>query len=80
MLDLGQKEAGEWLGVTPQSVPRWGKSQTEPPTESMHVIVRFSGYDPFPEPKSIAERLPAKCRAMGRFVCARQIGRSARLE
>lgn len=31
----------------------------------MPAIIRFLGYDPFPEPKNLPERLLAKRRAMG---------------
>jgi len=42
----------------------------------MSAIIRSLGYDPFPEPKSIAERLLAKRRAMGWSIkeAARQLG------
>jgi transcriptional regulator with XRE-family HTH domain len=62
---LTQKQAAERLGVNPWTVLNWEKDHTEPPIESMPAIIRFLGYDPFPAPKTIPERLRAKRRAMG---------------
>ena len=75
-LRLTQKQAAERLGVNPWTVLNWEKDHTEPPIESMPAIIRFLGYDPFPEPKSLVERLLAKRRAMGWSIkeAARQLG------
>ena len=64
-LRLTQKQAAERLGVSPWTVLNWEKGRTEPPIESMPAIIRFLGYDPFPKPMNIPERLLAKRRAMG---------------
>jgi len=71
-----QKQAAERLGVNPWTVLNWEKDHTEPPIESMPAIIRFLGYDPSPEPKSLAGRLLAKRRAMGWSIreAARQLG------
>ena len=47
------------------TVLHWKKGQTEPPIEFMPAIIRFLGYDPFPETKNVAARMLAKRRAMG---------------
>ena len=75
-LRLTQKEAAERLGVNFWTVLNWEKDHTEPPIESMPPIIRFLGYDPFPEPKGLAQRLLAKRRAMGWSIreAARQLG------
>ena len=75
-LRLTQKQAAERLGVNPWTVLNWEKDHTAPPIESMPAIIRFLGYDPFPEPKNIPERLLAKRRAMGWSIkeAARQLG------
>ena len=75
-LGLTQKQAAEAFGVSPWTVLNWEKDHTEPPIESMPAIIRFLDYDPFPEPKSLAERLLAKRRAMGWLIkeAARQLG------
>lgn len=75
-LRLTQKQAAERLGVNRWTVLNWEKGHTEPPIEFMAAIIRFLRYDPFPEPKNIAERLLAKRRAMGWSIkkAARQLG------
>lgn len=75
-LGLTQKQAAKRLGVNPWTVLNWEKDHTGPPIESMSAIIRFVGYAPFPEPKSIPERLLAKRRAMGWSikVDSRQVG------
>ena len=75
-LGLTQSQAAEQLGASPWTVLNWEKDHTEPPIESMPVIIRFLGYDPFPEPKNIPERLLAKRRTMGWSIkeAARQLG------
>lgn len=64
------------LGVTPQTVLHWEKGQTEPPIESIPAIILFLGYDPFPEPTTLPERLLATRRAMGWSIkeAARELG------
>ncbi len=64
-LRLTQKQAAERLDVNPWTVLNWEKDHTEPPIESMPDVIRFLDYDSFPEPKSFAERLLVKRRAMG---------------
>ena len=75
-LRLTQKQTAEQLGVNPWTVLNWEKGHTEPPIASMPAILRILGYDPFPEPKNIPERLLAKRRAMGWSIkeAARQLG------
>jgi DNA-binding transcriptional regulator YiaG len=58
-LELTQKQAAERLGVKLWTVLNWEKRHTEPPIESMPAIIRFLGYDPFANQKSIPERLLA---------------------
>ncbi|MEK7538480.1 MAG: recombinase family protein [Patescibacteria group bacterium] len=64
-MKLNQREAGKLLGVSSATVLNWEKTKTEPPIASMPAIFRFLGYDPFPKPESLPERLLAKRRAMG---------------
>ena len=64
-LRLTQAQAAEHIGVNRWTVLNWEKGHTEPPVESMPSILRWLGYDPFPEPESLPERLLAKRRAMG---------------
>ena len=76
ILGITAKEAARKLGVTAWTVRHWETNQTQPPVRGIHTIVRFLGYDPFPEPKSISERLLAKRRAMGWSIraAAREFG------
>jgi len=64
-LKLTQKQAGARLSVTPWTVHNWESGKTEPPIESVPAVLRFLGYDPFSEPRTIADQLLAKRRAMG---------------
>ena len=57
--------AATLLEVNTWTVRNWEKGHTEPPIASIPAIIRFLGYDPFPEPKTVAERLLAKRREMG---------------
>jgi len=73
---LNQNGAAGLLGVKAWTILNWEKGHTEPPIESMPAIIRFLGYDPFPEPKNLPERLLATRRAMGWTIkeAARQVG------
>jgi transcriptional regulator with XRE-family HTH domain len=75
-LGLTQNRAAERLGVNSWTILNWERGHTEPPTESMPAITWFLGYDPYPEPKNIPERLLAKRREMGWSIkeAARQVG------
>ncbi len=64
------------MGVNPWTILNWEKGHTEPPVEAVPWIVAFLGYDPFPEPQGLPERLLAKRRAMGWSIrkAARELG------
>ena len=64
-LGLMQKEIADQLGVNPWTVLNWENGHTVPPIGSMPTVVRFLGYDPFPQPQTLAEHLLAKRREMG---------------
>jgi DNA-binding XRE family transcriptional regulator len=51
--------------VDPTSVLNWEKGKTEPPVKLWPSILRFLGYDPYPQPVTLRERMLAKRRAMG---------------
>ena len=65
VLELTQKEVANQLGVVSWTVLNWEKGYTEPPIVSIPAIVQFLGYDPFPQPASLPQRLLAKRREMG---------------
>ncbi len=64
-LRLTQKQVAHRLGVNPWTVLNWEKDNTDPPVASMPAILQFLGHVPFPDPRSIPQRLLAKRRAMG---------------
>ena len=62
---ITQGELARLLEARPDTVLNWEKGHTEPPIELMPAILQFLGYDPFPEPNTLPERMLAKRRAMG---------------
>lgn len=64
-LRLTQKEAAKLLAAGAYTVLNWEKNKAAPPIRAIPAILRFLGYDPFPPPNSLAERLLAKRRQMG---------------
>jgi len=64
-LMLTQKQAADRLEVTSFTVLDWEKCKTEPLIGSYPAILRFLAYDPFPEPRSLPERIAAKRRDLG---------------
>jgi transcriptional regulator with XRE-family HTH domain len=75
-LNLTQRQVADRLGVTCLTVLNWEKGKTEPPVESIAAIIEFLGYDPFPNAKSLPDRLIATRRAQGWTIkeAARQLG------
>ena len=75
-LKLTQSEAAKQLRVCPNTVLNWETGHTQPPVEAVPVILGFLGYDPFPEPQTLPERLLAKRRAFGLTIrqAAQQLG------
>jgi len=64
-MGLTQKEVATQLEVVSWTILNWEKAHTEPSIASIPVIVRFLGYDPFPQPETLPQRLLAKRREMG---------------
>jgi DNA-binding XRE family transcriptional regulator len=66
-LDLGlrQKEASERLGVTKNSYENWEHDKHEPEFRYWPEIIVFLGYDPRPEPATLAERIRETRRRQG---------------
>lgn len=64
-LGLVQREAGERLGVSAETVASWEKDKTKPVLSQFKPVVAFLGYDPTPAPASIAEHVEAKRRSLG---------------
>ena len=73
---LTQKQAAKFLGVGAFTVLNWERNKTVPPIQATPAILKFLGYDPFPQPKSLPEQLLAKRRIMGWSIkeAAREFG------
>jgi transcriptional regulator with XRE-family HTH domain len=56
---LLQREVAELIDVTPETVANWEKNKTEPVVALMPAVIRFLGYEPWPEPVTQGERLRA---------------------
>ena len=65
LLGLNQKQVAEQLGLDACTIGNWEKDRTYPAVRFFPSIIRFLGYDPFPEAQTLADRLRAKRRALG---------------
>ena len=52
-----QREVATEIGVHHQTLALWERSRTSPAVRHWPGILRFLGYDPNPQPQSIAELL-----------------------
>jgi transcriptional regulator with XRE-family HTH domain len=65
-LKLYQREVAERLGVDEFTVLNWEKGKTyEPHVSDIPAIMDFLGYNPFPKPITLSERLLAARRIKG---------------
>ncbi len=64
-LRLTQCTAAERLGVSAWTVLNWERAKTEVPVQAVPAVIRFLGYDPYPAPTTLTERMQAKRRHMG---------------
>lgn len=73
---LTQAQVGQELRTDEWTVGNWEKDRTFPAVRYFPAIFRFLGYDPFPAPITLSEKLLAKRRALGLSVkrAAAQIG------
>jgi transcriptional regulator with XRE-family HTH domain len=62
---ISQPEAARVLGVSPETVLNWEKAYRTPSIEAVPAVLRFLGYDPFPRPSSLSDRMRAKRRRNG---------------
>ena len=60
-----QKDVAKQLGTDQWTLINWEKNRTEPSLAALPAIYAFIGYDPTPEPQTIAERIKARRRALG---------------
>jgi transcriptional regulator with XRE-family HTH domain len=77
-LDLGliQRETAQEIGVTEQTLYHWERGKTEPPARFWPGIIRFLGYVPMQEPKSLSDKLRYARHMLGltRPAFARKLG------
>ena len=64
-LGLLQREAAELMGVAIATVVNWEKDRYQPVAAQFPPVIEFLGYDPTPNPQTLAERLEAKQRRLG---------------
>ncbi len=53
------------IGVNTWTYLGWEKYGRSPVITVMGKVIKFLGYDPFPEPQTIGERIIAKRRVLG---------------
>jgi hypothetical protein len=53
------------MGVSTSTVVNWETDKTEPVASQFGSVIEFLGYDPMPEPQTLAERVEAKQRGLG---------------
>jgi transcriptional regulator with XRE-family HTH domain len=75
-LGLLQRETAEMLGVSTDTVVNWENENTKPVAAQFRPVVAFLGYDPTPEPRTLAGRVEAKQRTLGASLAqvARHLG------
>lgn len=65
ILGLRQRDVADQLGVNEFTCLSWERGLKTPLTRFYPAIFRFLGYDPFPEPKTLPERIANKRRHLG---------------
>jgi len=58
-LGLFQRDAAEQIGVDPTTIWNWESHKSSPQVHDRPRIIEFLGYDPSPEPSTLAEKLLA---------------------
>ena len=53
------------IGVRAETILNWEKNNTEPPVTLMPAVIRFLGYEPWPPPTTLGERMAAYRRQHG---------------
>jgi len=63
--ELSQPKVAALIGVDTSTILNWEKSYTEPPIATIPAILKFPGYDPYPEGKTLGKRMLAFRRTKG---------------
>jgi transcriptional regulator with XRE-family HTH domain len=58
-LGLRQTDAASKLGIGEGTLVHWEREQHAPPASHYPAIIRYLGYEPWPEPITLGERLRA---------------------
>jgi DNA-binding transcriptional regulator YiaG len=64
-LGLFQDEVASRLGVGVHTLVTWERNQAEPAVRLVPKIIAFLGYNPFPKPTTLGERIVARRRSLG---------------
>ena len=64
-LNLLRQEAAVLLDAHPKTLMWWERDEREPADRFYPAIIRFLGYEPWPEPSNLAEALAAERRRRG---------------
>jgi transcriptional regulator with XRE-family HTH domain len=66
-LELGifQREVAERIGVDKDTICLWEANESSPFARYVPRIIQFLGYDPWPTPKTISERLIGARKCLG---------------
>ncbi len=64
-LGLYQKDAAALLRVNQWTLIGWEKGRKDPPIRFWPRVIKFLGYDPHGEPRTLAERLLTARRRLG---------------
>ncbi len=68
-LGLLQRELAKQLGVSEWTLRHWEKDTTTPAIRFVPRIIAFLGYDPYPEPIDLSQRLFSAGRRQGLSIC-----------
>ncbi|MFC3053270.1 helix-turn-helix domain-containing protein [Kordiimonas pumila] len=58
-LELRQKDVGKLIGVGNFTIMNWEKGDAQPSIKHYPAIISFLGYEPFPEPVTLGEKIKA---------------------
>jgi transcriptional regulator with XRE-family HTH domain len=71
-----QKQIAERIGASEEVISYWERGRRTPTIRWMPAIIEFLGYDPAPEPQTLAEKL-VRCRerlGLAKYQIAERLG------
>jgi transcriptional regulator with XRE-family HTH domain len=72
---LFQKQVAEQIGVDEDTICRWENNESRPQIQFIPTIIKLLGYDPFPLPELLPERLIFYRQTFG--LSQRELGKRA---